>query len=97
MLYPATATAGPFERLGGMTVRILVRHDGTGWRIASPEHKFDSGGGPRPYTQREEAIADALFAARMLRALGEDAAVYVENSDGLRLVGGEDVQVWRKH
>ncbi len=71
------------------TVRILVRHDGAGWRIASP--------GRDPYTQRDEAISDALFAARMLRALGESAAVYVENSDGLRLVGEEDVQVWRKH
>ena len=23
------------------TVRILVRHDGSGWRIASPEHELD--------------------------------------------------------
>ena len=79
------------------TVRILVRHDGSGWRIASPEHELDTTQGPRPYAQRDEAISDALFAARMLRALGETAAVYVENSDGLRLVADEDVQVWRKH
>ena len=80
-----------------MTVRILVRHDGAGWRIASPERDIEASGRPRPYTQREEAISDALFAARMLRALGETASVYVENSDGLRLVADEDVQVWRKH
>lgn len=81
-----------------MTVRILVTHDGVGWRIASPGRDIDhKGGGPRPYSQREEAISDALFAARMLRALGETASVYVENSDGLRLVADEDVQVWRKH
>lgn len=79
------------------TVRILVRHDGAGWRIASPGRDLDTASGPRPYTQRDEAISDALFAARMLRALGEAASVYVENSDGLRLVADEDVQVWRKH
>ncbi len=80
-----------------MTVRILVTHDGAGWRIASPERDIEPKSGPKPYMQREEAISDALFAARMLRALGETASVYVENSDGLRLVGDEDVQVWRKH
>jgi len=80
-----------------MTVRILVHHDGAGWRIASPERDLDMSGRPRPYSQRDEAISDALFAARMLRALGEAAAVYVENSDGLRLVADEDTQVWRKH
>lgn len=79
------------------TVRILVRHDGAGWRIASPGHDLETETGPRPYTQREEAISDALFAARMLRALGEEASVYVENSDGLRLVAEGDVRVWRKH
>lgn len=78
-------------------VRILIRYDGGGWRIASPERDLGDAGGPRPYSQRDEAISDALFAARMLRALGEDAAVYVENSDGLRLVADEDQQVWRKH
>ena len=80
-----------------MTVRILVTHDGGGWRIASPERDLDAANGPRPYAQREEAISDALFAARMLRALGESASVYVENSDGLRLVADEEVHVWRKH
>lgn len=79
------------------TVRILVRHDGAGWRIASPGHELDTGSGPRPYSQRDEAISDAQFAARMLRALGEEASVYVENSDGLRLVPDEEVQIWRKH
>lgn len=79
------------------TVRILVRHDGAGWRIASPERDLDTSGGPRPYKQRDEAISDALFAARMLRALGEEASVYVENSDGLRLIGEADVQFWRRH
>lgn len=78
-------------------VRIVVLFDGAGWRIASPEREIDGGTGPRPYSQRDEAISDALFAARMLRALGEDAAVYVENSDGIRLVGDEQVQVWRRH
>ncbi|MBN9314682.1 MAG: hypothetical protein J0I99_03000 [Devosia sp.] len=80
-----------------MTVRILVTHDGVGWRIASPGRDLDAGNRPRPYSQREEAISDALFAARMLRALGEPASVYVENSDGLRLVAEEDVHVWRRH
>ena len=79
------------------TVRILVRHDGSGWRIASPGRDLDTATGPRPYTQRDEAISDALFAARMIRALGEEVSVYVENSDGLRLVPDADVQVWRKH
>jgi len=78
-------------------VRILVQHDGTGWRIASPGQELDRVRLPRPYAQREEAVSDALFAARMLRALGEDASVYVENSDGLRLVGDEETQVWRRH
>jgi hypothetical protein len=80
-----------------MTVKILVTHDGAGWRIASPEREIEPRGRPRPYAKRDEAISDALFAARMLRALGEAASVYVENSDGLRLVADEDVQVWRKH
>ncbi|MDB5541217.1 MAG: hypothetical protein JWQ89_2944 [Devosia sp.] len=79
------------------TVKILVKHDGAGWRIASAEKDLDTSGGPRPYTQRDEAISDALFAARMLRAMGENASVFVENSDGLRLVGEEDVQFWRSH
>jgi len=80
-------------------VKILVRYDGAGWRIASPGRELETsaGTGPRPYSQRDEAISDALFAARMLRALGEDAAVYVENSDGLRLVADEDLQVWLRH
>lgn len=78
-------------------VRIFVRHDGAGWHIAASETEEAQPGGPKPYSQREDAIADALFAARMIRAMGDDALVYVENSDGLRLVPEDTVMVWLKH
>jgi hypothetical protein len=78
-------------------VRIFVRHDGTGWQIGGVEREPPSASTPRPYTQREDAIADALFAARMIRAMGDDAMVYVENSDGMRLVPEDTVMVWLKH
>jgi len=78
-------------------VRIFVRHDGTGWQIAGAEDNRHPGTSPRPYLQRVDAIADALFAARMICAMGDDALVYVENSDGLRLVPEEATMVWLKH
>jgi hypothetical protein len=78
-------------------VRIFVRHDGAGWKIAASEHEIHPATGPRPYTRREDAIADALFAARMIRAIGDDALVFVENNDGMRLVPEDTVMVWLKH
>lgn len=78
------------------TVRILVRHDGSGWRIASPGRDLDSASGPRPYTQRDDDLRCPVCGPHAAGA-GENASVYVENSDGLRLVAEEDLQVWRKH
>ena len=78
-------------------VRIVVRHDGVGWSIDSDGQDVDSVKRPRPYEQREEAISDALFAARMLRALGSDAVVCVQNSDGIHVVRDEETRVWRQH
>lgn len=78
-------------------VRLVVYDDGKGWSIGGSGDSTELGHGARPYDQRDEAIADALFAARMLRAMGEDAVVYVENSDGLRLVNEDAMAGWRVH
>lgn len=78
-------------------VRLVVYDDGVGWSIGGSGHTHELDHRPRPYEQRDEAIADALFAARMLRAMGEDAVVYVENDDGLRLVTDEIMSGWRMH
>ena len=78
-------------------VRLVVYDDGEGWSIGGSGDTNDIDHNARPYDQRDEAIADALFAARMLRAMGEDAVVYVANSDGLKLVNEDIMAGWQVH
>jgi hypothetical protein len=50
-----------------------------------------------PYANREQALSDALFSARMLNALGEEVEVLLEGSDGVKPVTEETSQIWLRH
>ena len=78
-------------------LKIQVRHNGIGWQVATTGRVRPMIDRARPYATREEALSDALFSARMLRALGADVEVLLECSDGMRLVDEEPEQVWLKH
>ena len=78
-------------------IYIVVRHNGAGWQvltIGKPAEANDTG---RPYSNREQALSDALFSARMLDALGEEVEVLLEGSEGVKPVTEEASQVWLRH
>ena len=77
-------------------IQIIVRHDGTGWQVLTSGRKR-AANQARPYASREEALSDALFSARMLNALGDDAEVMMEGSDGVHPVAEAPEAIWRKH
>lgn len=79
------------------TVRLIIYDNGSGWCVRSRDDSVEMGTPPRPYEQREDAISDALFTARMLRAMGDEAVVYVVNDDGLKVVSEETLGVYRVH
>ncbi len=78
-------------------LKLQVRHNGTGWQVATTGRVRPMIDRTRPYASREEALSDALFSARMLRALGAEVEVQLECSDGMRTINEEPEQVWLKH
>ena len=51
----------------------------------------------RPYSTRDEAVSDAFFASRMLQAMGDEVAVFVEGPGGIVETNSETEHVWRRH
>lgn len=78
-------------------VRLIIYDNGSGWCVRSRDDDFALGTPALPYSQREDAISDALFTARMLRAMGDEAVVYVANSDGLKVVSEDTITAFRMH
>ena len=78
-------------------VRLIIYDNGAGWCVRSRDDAVELPAPGRPYDQRDDAISDALFTARMLRAMGDEAVVYVANSDGLKVVSEETLGVFRVH
>ena len=78
-------------------IHIVVRHNGAGWQVLTIGKPATSADAARPYSSREQALSDALFAARMLDALGEEVEVLLEGSDGVKPVTEETQRVWLRH
>jgi hypothetical protein len=78
-------------------IHIVVRHNGAGWQVLTIGKPAEAADHARPYTDRNQALSDALFSARMLNALGEDVEVLLEGSDGVKPVTEESSQVWLRH
>ena len=78
-------------------IHIVVRHNGAGWQVLTIGKPAESVDLARPYSNREQALSDALFSARMLNALGEDVEVLLEGSDGVKPVTEETNQIWLRH
>lgn len=76
-------------------LRIIVRYDGAGWIVCCDLAIPDSAA--RPYAQRDEAVADALFARRMLDAMGHETEVLVEGPGGIHAIEATEEHIWRRH
>lgn len=76
-------------------IRIIVRFTGAGWVVCSTSRR--SMPLPRPYAQRDEALSDAVFASRMLKAMGEDVSVFIDGPGGLVSAEVDAERVWLKH
>jgi hypothetical protein len=76
-------------------IKIIVRYNGAGWLVTSTsQRKLPAA---RPYRTRDEAVSDAFFASRMLQAMGDDVAVFVEGPHGIVEQSAETDQIWLKH
>lgn len=77
-------------------IRMMVRYTGAGWEVTStPRRKLPAS---KPYQTREEALSDAFFACRMLRAMGDEVSVFVESSHGMiEAIDDTGQQVFLKH
>lgn len=76
-------------------IRIIVRYNGAGWLVTNTsQRKLPSG---RPYSSRDEAVSDAFFASRMLQAMGDEVAVFIEGAYGIVETSSETEMIWRKH
>lgn len=76
-------------------IRIIVRYNGAGWLVTSTSQRQPPSA--RPYSSREEAVSDAFFASRMLQAMGDEVAIFVEGPQGIVEQGSETETIWRKH
>lgn len=76
-------------------IRIIIRYNGAGWLVTSTSQRQLPSA--RPYASRDEALSDAFFASRMLQAMGDDVAVFVEGPQGIVETSTEPEHVWRKH
>lgn len=76
-------------------IRIIVRYNGAGWMVTSSSRR--KAPAARPYRTRDEAVSDAFFASRMLQAMGDEVAVFVEGPQGIVETSAEAEQVWLKH
>ena len=78
-------------------IRIIVRYNGAGWLVTSTSQKKQPPA--RPYSTRDEAVSDAFFASRMLQAMGDEVAVFVEGPGGIVETNSETLHehVWRRH
>jgi hypothetical protein len=78
-------------------IQIVVRHNGAGWLVVTNGKAVRMLKRAQPYSDREEALSDALFSARMLNAMGDEAQVLVESGDGIKPVSEPQEWVWLKH
>jgi hypothetical protein len=78
-------------------IHIVVRHNGAGWQVLTIGRPAETPDTARPYSNREQALSDALFSARMLNALGEEVEVLLEGSEGVKPVTEETSQIWLRH
>lgn len=76
-------------------IRILVRYSGAGWVVVSSNRPRPPAA--RPYDNREDALSDAVFASRMLTAMGEDVTVLIEGPNGLVDARSEAEHYWLRH
>jgi hypothetical protein len=76
-------------------IRIIVRYNGAGWLVTSTSQRRQPP--VRPYSSRDEALSDAFFASRMLQAMGDEVAIFVEGPHGIVEQSTEIEHVFRKH
>ena len=77
-------------------IRIIVRYNGAGWLVTSTSQRRAPPS--RPYSSRDEAVSDAFFASRMLQAMGDEVAIFVEGPNGIVEQSSETPDhVWRRH
>ncbi|MBU1304998.1 MAG: hypothetical protein KKF33_05700 [Alphaproteobacteria bacterium] len=76
-------------------IRMIVRYTGAGWEVTSTSRRNLPAS--RPYQTREEALSDAFFASRMLRAMGDEVTVLVESSTGMVEATDDSEQVFLRH
>lgn len=76
-------------------IRIIVRYNGAGWLVTSSSQRQPPK--PRPYASKDEAVSDALFASRMLEAMGDEVAIFVEGANGMVETQSEAEHIWRRH
>ena len=76
-------------------IRIIVRYNGAGWLVTSTSQRKHPP--VRPYASRDEAVSDAFFASRMLQAMGDEVAIFVEGPNGIVEQSSETQHIWRKH
>lgn len=76
-------------------IRIVIRYNGSGWLVTSTSQRKPPSN--RPYSSRDEALSDAFFASRMLQAMGDEVAVFVEGPNGIVETNSEQEHVWRRH
>lgn len=77
-------------------IRIIVRYNGAGWLVTSTSQRKQPAS--RPYSSKDEAVSDAFFASRMLQAMGDEVAIFVEGPQGIVETSSEVEQhVFRKH
>jgi hypothetical protein len=76
-------------------IKIIVRYNGVGWLVTSTSQRKPPPG--RPYSSKDQALSDAFFASRMLEAMGDEVAVFVEGPNGMVETSSQSEQVFRKH
>jgi len=76
-------------------IRLIVRYNGAGWLVTNTSQRQLPSG--RPYASRDEAVSDAFFASRMLQAMGDEVAVFIEGANGIVETSSETEMIWRRH